>query len=98
MLKIKDLTAANELNTAAMNKVVGGLNPFASINTSFRSDNKVVDMDQVFAFNFTQANAGNLTNNQAIIGGNGTVRADADQRLDQDNHLRVANLGNAFIS
>lgn len=99
MLKIKDLTAAKELNSKAMSRVVGGLNPFAIlVNASTRMDNKVVDMDQVFALNLDQVNAGNVTNNQAIVGGNGRTEADVNQDLRQANAIGISGLGNAYIS
>lgn len=98
MLKIKDLAVSKELDTKAMAGVAGGLNPFAVFDASFRSDNKVVDMDQIFDLKLSQVNGGNVINNQAIAGDNGRIGADVDQRLDQDNLLAISGQGNSFIS
>lgn len=99
MLKIKDLAVSKELDTKGMAKVVGGLSLLPLfVNNSVRMDNKVVDMDQVFALKLDQANGGMLTNNQGIVGGNGTVEANVNQALDQDNAMIISGLGNARIA
>lgn len=98
MLTIKDLAVAKELDSKAMNSVAGGLTPLLGINTSTRSDNKVIDMDQMFKFDFAQLNVGDITNNQALKAGNGTIEADADQRMAQNNAMHIRDVGNAYIS
>lgn len=98
MLKIKDLTVSKELDRKAMTGVVGGFNPFAlMVDGSTRMDNKVADVDQVFAFDFSQMNAGAVTNNQMIEGGNGIIDAPVHQTLNQDNTMSVSGLGNTSI-
>jgi len=99
MLKIKDLTAAKELDAKAMTRVVGGFGPFAALfDASFRSDNKVADVAQVFDLKLNQINAGTVTNNQAFAVGNGRVEAPVEQRLIQGNALAVGGLGGTFIA
>ena len=101
MLKIKDLAVSKELDSKAMGAVVGGWkrhrHPMLDLDFSTHLDNKVADVDQVFAFNFAQGNAGEVINNQAIQGGNGTTRAPVTQSLHQDNTMKVYDLGNTFI-
>lgn len=98
MLKIEDLAVNTELDSKTMKSVVGGVNPLIAIDNSFTSDNKVVDMDQLFDFKFTQINAGDVTNNQALDGGNGRMLADVKQALGQGNDMRISTLGNAHIA
>jgi len=98
MLKIEDLAVSKELDTKAMGKVVGGLSLLPLfVNNAVRMDNKVADMDQVFAFDLDQINGGMLTNNQALKSENGTINADVDQKLDQRNALALSGFGNATI-
>lgn len=99
MLKIKNLVVSKELDTRAMTDIRGGFNPFAILldgSTSLNS--KVADVDQVFQFALTQNNAGQVTNNQAIQGGNGIVYAPVDQNLNQSNYLNVSDIGNVAVS
>ncbi len=98
MLKIKDLAVSKELDRKAMTTVVGGFDPFATVfDGSTRLDNKVADIKQVFAFDLSQVNAGAVTNNQIIEGGNGPIDAPVHQELDQNNNLSVSGLGNTSI-
>ncbi len=97
MLKIKDLSVTKEMSAKAMAKVSGGWNPFAMFDGSTTTINKVADIDQEFNFAFAQENFGEVINNQAIKGGNGPITANVDQYLDQDNTLRVYDLGNTKI-
>jgi len=102
MLKITDLVVNKELDTLdtkAMAGIRGGFDPFAILidgSTSLR--NKVADVDQVFQFAFAQNNAGAVTNNQAITGGNGITYAPVDQSLSQSNTLSVFDIGNTRVS
>jgi len=98
MLMIKDLTAAKELDSKAMTRVAGGFNPFALlVNASTHLDNKVADVDQVYALKLDQMNAGNVVNNQALASRNGTIGADVKQDLRQANDMRIFGLGNTTI-
>ena len=102
MLKMTDLTATKELTGKtldhnAMARVRGGFDPF-TIDGSTTLKNKVADVDQLFEFAFTQANAGDVTNNQAIKGGNGITYAPVDQKLYQDNAMWVYDIGNTSVS
>lgn len=103
MLTIKDLSASKELDTKAMSKINGGtsLSPsslaiFLDGSTSLL--NKVADVNQGFGFGLTQNNAGALTNNQAIQGGNGIVYAPVDQNLSQSSWMDVYDVGNVNVS
>ncbi|MEJ2446023.1 MAG: hypothetical protein P8Y42_21660 [Exilibacterium sp.] len=99
MLKIKDLIANKELDSKEMTSVRGGFDPFAIlVDGSTTLKNKVADVDQVFQFAFSQANAGEVTNNQAIQGGNGEIYAGVDQHLKQKNNLSVFDVGNTTVS
>ena len=98
MLNITDLTASKELDTKTMTGVRGGFDPFAILidgSTSLKS--KVADVDQVFAFALTQNNAGQVTNNQAIQGGNGIIYAPVTQHLDQNSDMSVRGIGNVNV-
>ncbi len=101
MLKIKDLSVSKELDAKSLSTVIGGgrkmRSPMFDLDFSTRLDNKVADISQTFDFSFAQANAGEVINNQAIKGGNGPITADVDQYLDQDNTMRVYDLGNTKI-
>ena len=98
MLKINDLTESKTLDSKAMRGVIGGWNPFAIMaDGSTTQINKVADIDQVFELNFAQGNIGEVINNQAISGGNGRIIAPVKQTLDQDNTMRVYDIGNTSI-
>ena len=100
MLKVKDLIASKELDTKAMRTVVGGTRkgkPSLSLDFGTRLDNRVADVSQLFEFGFGQSNAGQVTNNQAIKGGNGIAYAPVDQHLSQDNYLDVFDVGNTYV-
>lgn len=102
MLKIIDLAVSKELDSKTMSEVRGGHSPLESLSfmldasTSLR--NKVADVNQQFALGLEQGNAGAVTNNQAIQGGNGIVYAPVTQTLDQGNWLSVFDLGNTSVS
>ncbi len=101
MLKIKDLSVSKELDAKSMSTVIGGgrkmRSPMFDLDFSTHLDNKVASVNQLFALDLSQANAGAVTNNQAIKGGNGPVTAEVDQYLDQDNTMKVYDLGNTYI-
>ena len=99
MLNIKDLCVSKELDTKTMAGVRGGFDPFAILlNGSTSLNSKVADVNQVFQFAFEQNNAGAVTNNQAITGGNGITYAPVDQSLSQGNTLSVYDVGNTWVS
>ncbi len=98
MLKIKDLIASQELDVKAMASVRGGFDPFATLDGSTTLKSKVADVDQLFEFAFAQQNAGAVTNNQAIQGGNGIIYAPVKQRLDQHNDMSVYGIGNTTVA
>jgi len=99
MLKITDLSASKTLDHKAMTSVRGGFDPFAIlVDGSTSLNNKVADVDQVFAFGFAQNNAAAVTNNQAITGGNGISYAPVNQTLNQGNTLSVFDIGNTQVS
>ena len=86
------------MESKEMAGVRGGFNPFAIFDSSTSIHNKVADVTQAFNFEFAQANAGTVTNNQAIQAGNGVTYAPVDQRQYQDNYLDVSHIGNVFVS
>ena len=97
MLKLKDLPVTKELETKEMSSVVGGhWLPLFDGSTTMKS--KVADVDQLFEFAFNQANAGAVTNNQEIIGGNGLSFAPVHQNLSQGNSMSVYDIGNTNVS
>ena len=99
MLKVTDLAINKELDSKTMTSVRGGFDPFAIlIDGSTSLNNKVADVDQAFAFGFVQNNAGQVTNNQAINGGNVIVYAPVDQNLSQSNLMNVYDIGNVSVS
>ncbi len=98
MLKITDLTTSKNMETREMAEVRGGMDPFALIDFSTKFDNKVADVNQGFAFQFAQGNAGAVTNNQAIAGGNGLDYAPVHQSQSQYNDLYVSDIGNVSVS
>jgi len=99
MLKVTDLAINKELDSKTMTSVRGGFDPFAIlIDGSTSLNNKVADVDQVFAFGFEQNNAAAVTNNQAINGGNGLAYAPVTQNLDQYSDMNVSGIGNVSVS
>jgi len=98
MLNITDLAESKELDSKTMAGVRGGFNPFAILDASTSLNSKVADVDQFFAFGFTQNNAAAVTNNQAINGGNGITYAPVNQHLDQYSDMSVSGIGNVEVS
>ena len=98
MLKITDLHVNKEMESTEMAGVRGGFNPFAIFDSSTSIDNKVADANQVFAFGFAQSNVGEVTNNQAIQGGNGVIYAPVHQDQYQNNYMDVSDIGNISVS
>ena len=99
MLKVTDLTVNKELDSKTMTSVRGGFDPFAIlVDGSTSLNNKVADVDQIFQLALSQTNAGEVTNNQAINGGNGIVYAPVDQNLSQSNWMDVYGIGNVAVS
>jgi len=98
MLKITDLVENKELDSKTMARVRGGFNPFAILDTSTNLTSKVADVNQLFAFDLAQNNAGAVTNNQAINGGNGITYAPVNQTLTQDSAMSVYDIGNINVS
>ena len=101
MLKITDLSVNKELAAVDMSAVRGGMSALdrfsALFDLSTSMVNKVADMQQAFGFTIAQSNSGTVTNNQAIVGGNGIVFAPVSQSQTQSNHLSLADIGNAFV-
>lgn len=97
MLKISDLTASKELERSEMAEVRGGLDPFAIFGGTSIT-NKVADVEQLFAFGLAQSNVGEVTNNQALVGGNGISYAPVDQYQEQYNDMWVSGIGNVSVS
>ena len=98
MLKITDLHVSKEMESTEMAGVRGGFNPFAIFDSSTSITNKVADTNQMFAFGFAQGNAGEVTNNQAISGGNGVTYAPVQQDQYQNNYMDVSDIGNISVS
>jgi uncharacterized protein with beta-barrel porin domain len=69
---------------------------FLDFSTSLT--NKVADVKQGFGLNLAQGNAGEVTNNQIIHGGNGVVYAPVTQVMTQGNYLDLYELGNSLVS
>jgi hypothetical protein len=97
MLTMTDLTASKELASKDMREVRGGFDPF-SILASTSISNRVADVDQIFGFNLAQGNAGEVTNNQAISGGNGVTYAPVHQSQSQYNDMYLDYIGNTSVS
>jgi hypothetical protein len=98
MLKIKDLNVSKEMDAPEMAGICGGLDPFAAIDFSTSFVNKVADVKQLFGFEFAQGNVGTVTNNQAILGGNGISYAPVYQEQSQANYMDVSKIGNVSVS
>ena len=98
MLNITDLAESKELDSKTMAGVRGGFNPFAILDASTSLNSKVADANQLFAFDLAQNNAGAVTNNQAINGGNGITYAPVDQTLNQAGTMSVYDIGNISVS
>jgi hypothetical protein len=102
MLKINDLTVSKELARGEMAEVVGGNSEMerlsALIDFSSSITNKVANVNQIFGLSLAQGNAGAVTNNQAIVGGNGIAYAPVTQEQVQDNYMSVYGVGNTSVS
>lgn len=102
MLTIIDLTVSKELERSEMAEVVGGTSELerltALIDFSTSMTSKVADVDQVFGLSLAQGNVGAVTNNQAIVGGNGISYAPVTQSQVQDNYMDVSGIGNTSVS
>ena len=103
MLNIKDLATNKEMDHKTMAGLTGGNSllrgPLAVLldgSTSLNS--KVADVTQAFGLGLTQNNAGAVTNNQAITGGNGIVYAPVEQSLSQTNWMDAYGIGNTAVS
>ena len=97
MLKITDLITNKEMDRKEMTEVRGGFDPFSFLaSTSINS--KVADVDQVFNLTLGQGNAGQVTNNQAISGGNGVTFAPVLQTQTQFNDMYLTDIGNVSVS
>ena len=102
MLKINDLTVSKELARGEMAEVVGGTHELdrlsALIDFSTSTTNKVADVNQIFGLSLAQGNVGAVTNNQAIVGGNGIAYAPVTQEQVQGNYMSVYGVGNTSVS
>ena len=103
MLNITDLNVSKELDSKAMASVSGGNNQMPQslallLDGSTSLTNKVADITQGFGLGLAQNNAGAVTNNQTINGGNGIVYAPVDQNLSQSSWMNVYGIGNATVS
>ena len=102
MLKITDLTVSKELASNEMAHVVGGISDLERLSALFDFStsiaNKVADVNQGFGLNLAQSNVGEVTNNQAITGGNGVVYAPVTQTQTQGNFMDLFGLGNTSVS
>jgi hypothetical protein len=98
MLKITDLTASKEIDSKEMGLIRGGMDPFAHIDFSTGITSKVAAVTQGFDLALAQGNAGAVTNNQEIVGGNGLTFAPVDQSQFQGNWMDVSGLGNVSVS
>ncbi|MBN7795002.1 hypothetical protein [Parahaliea mediterranea] len=96
MLKLNELQHCEELDREALSGVRGGFDPFAVL-ASTHIDNRVADVNQLFALQLEQANAGAVTNNQAILGGNGTSYAPVHQDQHQHNNMYLSGIGNTSV-
>ena len=99
MLNIKDLAATKNMDSKAMARIQGGKGgPLSFIfDGSTSLNNRVADVQQLFAFGLSQQNAGAVTNNQAIQGGNGIVYAPVTQSLDQSSWMDIYDVGNTSV-
>jgi hypothetical protein len=98
MLKITDLHASKDIDSKEMGRIRGGMDPFAIIDFSTGITSKVAAVTQAFDFSLAQGNAGAVTNNQSIVGGNGLSMAPVDQSQYQNNWLDVSHVGNVSVS
>jgi hypothetical protein len=102
MLKITDLTANKDLDSAEMAAVIGGTSELerfsALLDFSTSLLNKVADVNQQYGFSIAQSNSGAVTNNQTIVGGNGIVFAPVTQSQTQSNALALSDIGRVFVS
>ena len=100
MLNIADLTLDSELDSSAMASIIGGnadlerLSALIDFSTDLKST--VADVNQGFGIGLAQSNAGAVTNNQTIIGGNGLVYAPVTQTQTQGNWMALSEIGRVF--
>lgn len=93
MLKIEDLNCSKELAREEMNEVIGGTSPQFAIDFSSGMESIVNDVNQLFAFEFVQANTGVMSNNQTFIGSSGLNYAPVNQEQNFKNTLTVSEVG-----
>lgn len=98
MLKMTDLSTSKEMGREEMRTVRGGLSTLPGLDFSTHIHSAVADATQGFDFNFAQANAGTLSNNQKLVGGNGTTWAPVTQDQYQDNWMEVHGIGNTSVA
>ena len=99
MLKLKDLEMNKALDSKEMKSVVGGWNPMSLLlDGSTTMDNRVADVSSAFGLALDQTNAGAVTNNQAIQGGNGIVYAPVKQDMSQYSDMYLGGIGNTSVS
>jgi hypothetical protein len=99
MLKMTDLNTSKEMDRTEMRAVRGGTSPaLPGLDFSTSIQSKVASATQGFEFGFAQANAGTVTNNQSLVGGNGTIWAPVTQDQYQDNWMDVSDIGNIHVS
>jgi hypothetical protein len=97
MLNIADLTLDTELDSSEMAGITGGnaelerLSALIDFSTDLK--NTVADVNQGFGFGLAQSNAGAVTNNQTIVGGNGLIYAPVTQTQTQGNWMAVSDIG-----
>lgn len=96
MLKITDLAVSKKLEDKEMAEVRGGFDAFAFL-ASTTIDNRVADVTQGFGLNLAQGNGGRVTNNQGIVGGNGTSHSPVEQSQGQYNAMAVSGIGNTYV-
>jgi hypothetical protein len=93
---------SKELARGEMAEVVGGTSEMerlsALIDFSTSTTNKVASVNQLFGLSLAQGNAGAVTNNQLIKGGNGLTYAPVTQEQVQDNYMSVYGIGNTSVS
>lgn len=102
MLKITNLNDSKALDSKAMAGIRGGNSPLeilgALLDLSTSLNSKTADVNQGFGFGLEQNNAGAVTNNQIIHGGNGIVYAPVNQSLSQSSWMDVFGIGNSAVS
>ncbi len=107
MLKIKDLSVSTEMKRGEMAAVVGGTSVVPAtpsvphlhglLDGSLTQTSKVAAVQQAFGLELAQGNAGAVTNNQAIQGGNGISFAPVHQTQTQANNMDLSGIGNVSV-